>query len=155
MKIKYILNKDNIIIAIKYIVVNEDKSRTGYDLVAEGVELPVVKNYQEIEINDIEKVHLGYSQVINGMFYENAWSYDQHLNQVKQSIQEKEKVGTIKQELSSIKKWLNDNDYIINKHTLGEYTDTDTRWTNYLAERKVKLQRYNELEVILNETDTH
>ena len=56
-------------------------------------------------------------------------------------------------EIQKIKEWLNANDYKINKHTLGEYTDTDTRWTTYLEERKTKLARYNELEVILNNAE--
>lgn len=47
--------------------------------------------------------------------------------------------------------WFADNDYKINKHTLGEYSDTDERWTSYLKERKEKLLRYNELELLLEE----
>jgi hypothetical protein len=49
-------------------------------------------------------------------------------------------------ELMQIFQWLADNDYKINKHALGEYTDNDPKWTTYLAERKAKLLRYNELE---------
>jgi hypothetical protein len=56
-------------------------------------------------------------------------------------------------EMKDIKEWLGANDYKINKHTLGEYTDTDTRWTTYLEERKTKLARYNELEVIVNNAE--
>jgi len=56
-------------------------------------------------------------------------------------------------EIQEIKQWLLANDYKINKHTLGEYTDTDTRWTTYLQERKTKLERYNELEVIVNNAE--
>jgi len=56
-------------------------------------------------------------------------------------------------EMKEIKEWLEGNDYKINKHTLGEYTDTDTRWTTYLEERKTKLARYNELEVIVNNAE--
>jgi len=56
-------------------------------------------------------------------------------------------------EMQEIKEWLNENDYKINKHTLGEYTDTDTRWTTYLAERKTKLAKYNELEVIVQNAE--
>lgn len=56
-------------------------------------------------------------------------------------------------EMQEIKEWLNANDYKINKHTLGEYTDTDTRWTTYLAERKLKLAKYNELEVIVQKAE--
>ena len=56
-------------------------------------------------------------------------------------------------EIQEIKQWLLANDYKINKHTLGEYTDTDTRWTTYLEERKTKLARYNELEIIVNNAE--
>lgn len=51
-------------------------------------------------------------------------------------------------EMNEIKMWLNEHDYIINKHTLGEYQDDDERWLNYLQERQVKLARYNELEAL-------
>ena len=32
-------------------------------------------------------------------------------------------------------KWLAENDWKVNKHTLGEWKDTDPRWHAYLAER--------------------
>lgn len=146
MKIKYLLDNNNTIIAMQYVVVHNAKSKTGYDLVADNSELPTNAIYKEMEIEDVEKVHLGYSQVINGVFYENFANYNGHLESVKQAEQEQSRINTIKQEMASIKAWLNANDYIINKHTLGEYSDTDPRWTNYLAERKIKLARYNELE---------
>lgn len=149
MKIKYLLDNNNTIIAMQYVVIHNAKSKTGYDLVAENVELPLHPVYKEMEIDDINRVHLGYSQIINGMFFENEWSYNKHLEEVKQAEQEQQRINTIKQEMASIKSWLNANDYIINKHTLGEYTDTDPRWTNYLAERKIKLARYNELELLV------
>lgn len=147
MKIKYLLDNNNTIIAMQYVVIHNAKSKTGYDLVAENVELPPNPVYQEIEIDDVEKVHLGYSQVINGEFYENYYLYNEHLGQVKAKEEQEAIINSYKQEMASIKSWLNANDYIINKHTLGEYSDTDYRWLNYLAERKVKLARYNELEI--------
>ena len=149
MKIKYLLNNNNIIIAMQYVVIHNEKSKTGYDLVAENVKLPINPIYQEMEIDNVEKVHLGYSQIINGIFYENLSTYNQHLEQVRQEEQKQETINSYKREMSTIKSWLNANDYIINKHILGEYTDTDTKWINYLAERKVKLARYNELEKLL------
>lgn len=149
MTIKYLLNENNIIIAIKYIIEHKDKSKTGYGLVAENVELPINPIYQEMEIDNVEKVHLCYSQVINGVFYENLSTYNQHLEQVKHAEAQAQVINSYKQEMDSIKAWLNSTDYIINKHILGEYTDTDPKWLNYLAERKVKLARYNELESFL------
>lgn len=56
-------------------------------------------------------------------------------------------------ESRQIQLWLKDNDYIINKHVLSEYTDDDERWTTYLQERAEKLARYNELEHILLTTE--
>lgn len=147
MKIKYLLDNNNTIIAMQYVVIHNAKSKTGYDLVADGVELPSNPTYSEMEIDNVDRVHLGYSQVINGVFYENFANYNDHLESVKRAEQEQSRINTIKQEMASIKAWLNANDYIINKHTLGEYADTDPRWTNYLAERKIKLARYNELEL--------
>ena len=51
-----------------------------------------------------------------------------------------------REEMSKILSWLNANDYIINKHILGEYTDNDPKWIAYLADRAIKLARYNQLE---------
>lgn len=146
MKIKYLLNESDVIIAIQYKEANKN-STTHYNLVAENVELPSNPTYSEMEIDNVDRVHLGYSQVINGVFYENFANYNDHLQAVRKAKEEESRINTIKQEMAGIKAWLNANDYIINKHTLGEYSDTDPRWTNYLAERKVKLARYNELEL--------
>ena len=150
MKIKYLLDKNNTIIAMQYVVIHNEKSKTGYDLVADNVELPTNPTYKEIEIDNVEKVHLGYSQIINGIFYENLDKYNAYLKEIKAKEEQEEVINSYKQEMASIRSWLNDNDYIINKHTLGEYTDNDTKWLNYLKERKVKLQRYNELELLVN-----
>lgn len=149
MKIKYLLDTNNTIIAMQYVVIHDSKSKTSYDLVADGVELPSNPIYSEMEIDNVDRVHLGYSQVINGTFYENFANYNDHLQAVKRAEQEQLRINTIKQEMAGIKAWLNSNDYIINKHLLGEYSDTDYRWLNYLAERKVKLARYNELEILV------
>lgn len=149
MKINYLVNENNVIIAINYVIVHNAKSKTGYDLRAENIELPPNAIYKEFEIENVDKIHLGYSQIINGVFYENLDKYNKYLEEVKQAEQKQERINAIKQEMASIISWLGANDYIINKHTLGEYTDTDIRWVNYLSERKTKLARYNELEVLL------
>lgn len=149
MKINYLLNDKNEIISIYYINVIDSKTKESIYLYADKVELPSIKNYQEMEIDNIEKIHLGYSQIINGVFYENLATYNQHLEQVRQEEQKQKTINSYKQEMASIKSWLNANDYIINKHLLGEYSDTDPKWINYLAERKLKLARYNELETLL------
>lgn len=54
-----------------------------------------------------------------------------------------------KEELWEIQKWFSDNDWIVNKIVVGEWTTNDERWLNYLAERKVKRARQDELNQIL------
>jgi hypothetical protein len=49
-------------------------------------------------------------------------------------------------ELKQIKIWLKDNDYKVNKFSLGEYDAKDERWITYLKERDIKLKRYNDIE---------
>lgn len=95
------------------------------------------EQYNEIQ----EKQNQGYEAVFTISGNDLSVTYKEPVVDSKQAY---------KTEMDAIKQWLNDNDYIINKHVLGEYTDTDTRWLNYLAERKAKLERYNELEVLLN-----
>lgn len=54
------------------------------------------------------------------------------------------------EELWEIQKWFSDNDWIVNKIVVGEWTTNDERWLNYLAERKVKRARQDELLLIIN-----
>ena len=55
-----------------------------------------------------------------------------------------------KEELWDIQKWFSDNDWIVNKIVVGEWTTDDERWVNYLAERKLKRARQDELLLIIN-----
>ena len=55
-----------------------------------------------------------------------------------------------KEELWEIQKWFSDNDWIVNKIVVGEWTTDDERWINYLAERKAKRARQDELLLIIN-----
>lgn len=50
-----------------------------------------------------------------------------------------------KEELWEIQKWFSDNDWIVNKIVVGEWSTDDERWINYLAERQVKRKRQDEL----------
>lgn len=54
-----------------------------------------------------------------------------------------------KEELCEIRKWFSDNDWIVNKIVVGEWSTNDERWLNYLAERQVKRARQDELNQIL------
>ena len=55
-----------------------------------------------------------------------------------------------KEELWEIQKWFSDNDWIVNKIVVGEWSTDDERWINYLAERQVKRKRQDELLLIIN-----
>ncbi len=55
-----------------------------------------------------------------------------------------------KEELWEIQKWFSDNDWVVNKIVVGEWTIDDERWLNYLAERQVKRKRQDELLLIIN-----
>lgn len=66
-------------------------------------------------------------------------------------MDEKTKSITLaKEELCQIKQWLEDNDWKVNKIVVGEWSTDDERWINYLAERKVKRARQDELLLIIN-----
>ena len=55
-----------------------------------------------------------------------------------------------KEELWEIQKWFSDNDWVVNKIVVGEWSIDDERWLNYLAERKEKRARQDELLLIIN-----
>ena len=66
-------------------------------------------------------------------------------------MDEKQKTLILAQEeLWEIQKWFSDNDWIVNKIVVGEWTTDDERWLNYLAERKLKRARQDELLLIIN-----
>ena len=66
-------------------------------------------------------------------------------------MDENQKTLTLAQEeLWEIQKWFSDNDWIVNKIVVGEWTTDDERWLNYLAERQVKRKRQDELLLIIN-----
>lgn len=47
-------------------------------------------------------------------------------------------------------KWLADNDWKVNKRTLGEWAEDDERWTAYLADRAKARADIDEADAILN-----
>ena len=55
-----------------------------------------------------------------------------------------------KEELWEIQKWFSDNDWVVNKIVVGEWAIDDERCLNYLAERKAKRARQDELLLIIN-----
>lgn len=51
---------------------------------------------------------------------------------------------------ASTLKWLTDNDWKVNKHTLGEWADDDPRWVEYLAKREQARKDYDDANAVLN-----
>jgi hypothetical protein len=73
--------------------------------------------------------------------------HEQDVSLVLDYMKHNPNADTLRQ-LQDIQAWLKAHDYIINKHLLGEYKDNDKRWTDYLQQRKEKLEQYNALEVL-------
>ena len=59
---------------------------------------------------------------------------------------------TAKRKKEAVLKWLSENDWKVNKHLLGEWSDEDPRWLAYLETRKVKRAEYDEAEALLLST---
>ena len=62
-------------------------------------------------------------------------------------------ISNAKQEIIEIHKWLSDNDWKFNKVFLGEWAEDDTRWLEYLEERRIKRARLDYLELTLKEAE--
>ena len=52
-------------------------------------------------------------------------------------------------EREDILRWLSENDYIINKVFLGEWSETDPRFVSYKSQRQLKRERLDEIDAIL------
>ncbi|MBQ9806380.1 MAG: hypothetical protein IJW49_07745 [Clostridia bacterium] len=52
----------------------------------------------------------------------------------------------------AVLRWLSENDWKVNKHTLGEWSDEDPRWLAYLEMRKSKRAEYDEAVALLHTT---
>lgn len=110
--------------------VDENNKMIGYTIIPFDEKLPTI----EIELDD---VRLGFSTIIDGVFTSNKEVADNR--------------KALRSELHSIESWLSANDYKIFKFILGEWTSETTKWIEYLAERKVKRARQNELQELLGE----
>ena len=53
------------------------------------------------------------------------------------------------QQKATALKWLCENDWKINKHTLGEWADDDERWLEYLADRAQARAAYDDACAVL------
>lgn len=119
------LNKNNII--IDYVKGNIPNSAKPY--------------FTEIDLDNSYTIYPGHSTYINNTFTENKPTNTQY---------NKEKL-TYKQEINSILKWFANNDWKINKIVIGEWSQEDERWVNYLKERAIKRKRYDELLLLLKD----
>lgn len=52
-------------------------------------------------------------------------------------------------EQAIIKNWLKENDWKVNKITLGEWADTDPRWLEYKEQRAIKRARLDAIKQAL------
>jgi uncharacterized protein involved in type VI secretion and phage assembly len=52
-------------------------------------------------------------------------------------------------EQAIIKQWLTQNDWKVNKITLGEWEDTDPRWVEYKEQRAIKRERLDEIKEVV------
>lgn len=116
IKLNYKLNEKNVI--------------TEYTIIPFDETLPFV------EIADDQVINVGYSKIVDGVFYSNE--------------EEFQKIKNAKIELKEIQKWFKENDWIINKVAVGEWTVEDKRWISYLEERKEKRERQDELNEVIN-----
>lgn len=57
----------------------------------------------------------------------------------------------LKLELALIQEWFKENDWKVNKISLGEWSETDERAIAYRAERLAKRNRQDEINALLNE----
>lgn len=121
MKINYTLNENNVII--------------------HWHSFPFDENEPYIDVEE-DKIHVKYSQVVNGEFIENKEAYEN-------SIKVKELINSYREELRSIKIWFSGNDWKVNKIIVGEWTTEDPRWLEYLKERDVKRKRQDELNALI------
>lgn len=105
---------------------------TGYTIVP----FDNTKPYLDLTQEEIDSIRVGYTRLID-----NKLLYNEDIYQL---------ILKTKKELSEIQNWFKENDWKINKIVIGEWTQDDERWTDYLKERKIKRERQDELNKILN-----
>jgi hypothetical protein len=82
-----------------------------------------------------------------------------YFNPKKQTFYTKDKEASLKEEklyYAKLRKknalaWLVDNDWKVNKHSLGEWTDEDPRWRSYLKIRKIMRNQIDEANMVIQE----
>ena len=86
----------------------------------------------------------------SGSFYSKEYTA-REIREMKEAIARMNEKEEAKKKRADALAWLAENDWKINKHTLGEWTDTDERWIEYVETRAQKRAEIDEAEKILKE----
>jgi hypothetical protein len=89
---------------------------------------------------DLFNIHFPFIKYVNGKFVFDKKEQDKVVAKAK-----------IIEEQQEILKWLQDNDWIINKVFLGEWQEDDTRFVEYKKQRLLKRKRLEEINLALGE----
>jgi hypothetical protein len=91
--------------------------------------------------------YLCYNPIENNFYFEDIIISDDE--QTKANFEKiKAKTAAEKQKKAALQ-WLTDNDWKVNKRTVGEWTENDPRWLEYLDGRKTARAQYDEAVTIL------
>ena len=100
----------------------------------QGVEIPPIVGQGE---------YLCYDSVLNTFYTEKVEITEEQKATAKARAEARAKKA-------NALKWLADNDWKVNKRTLGEWAEDDERWTAYLADRAKVRAELDEAEAVLN-----
>lgn len=114
-------------------VLNENNTLKSYTII------PFDELKPFIEISDNQVIRIGVSKIVDGIFYSNEEEYQTLIN--------------ARKELKEILAWFKETDYYPNKIITGEWSSDCVKWVNYLNERTIKRQRYDELVEVLKAYD--
>jgi hypothetical protein len=120
-----------------YYKLNEDNRILWIDEVDRLNEIDSEITSPTVELESIEHINVWWDRIIDGKFvHETFEGVDTTENE-------------LKAELTGIQQWFINNDWIPNKVITGEWTTDDSRWLDYLAERKIKRTRQDEIKNFL------
>lgn len=143
---KYLINKYRLLSTENW---EERNTTVTIELDEHGEEI-VIKKLKTIE--DFAKEN-DYKIIEVKENLERPISKDDFVNEVFkiELYQKRHDIEDYQEELNNIKIWLQENDWMPNKITTGEWQDTDPRWLAYKQERAVKRARQDELTLLVAE----
>ena len=109
------------------------------DEFAEGLEIDNATAFTAETIPSVEHDETLCYNPENGTFY---------TEKVEITEEQKAKAAAMEKKENAMK-WLADNDWKVNKHMLGEWTEKDKRWAAYLADRAKARAEIDEAEAVL------